>query len=168
MALLDSLTGLLNRAGFEARLEELHHTQGELNGSAALLYVDLDRFKAVNDTYGHPVGDELLRIFAKRLTNAMRPNDVVARLGGDEFAIVVNDLKDPAHAEVVADKVLAVASADFWIDGHAISIGASIGIAIWKRGASGWKAAVEHADAMLYRAKEAGRGQRAWQPSTWH
>lgn len=159
MAHVDPLSGLLNRAGFDERLQAMVAAARQNNRKIGFLYIDLDRFKAVNDTYGHATGDSLLRIFAQRLRNALRPDDLVARLGGDEFAVAIGNAKDMAIAEVVAEKVIAVASTQFWIDGNSISVGASVRVSVWSPEEPGVEQALQRADAMLYQAKEAGRGQ---------
>jgi diguanylate cyclase (GGDEF)-like protein/PAS domain S-box-containing protein len=153
---LDPLTGALNRAGFEHALEE--RVRRPTAGLLALLCIDLDHFKAVNDRHGHPVGDELLKIFVRRLRNAVRPTDAVARLGGDEFAVLLDGLREAANAEQVAEKVLAAAQAPFRIDALELQVGASVGIAV-RHAAEGGPALVERADGMLYLAKQAGRGR---------
>ena len=149
----DALTGVLNRHGFESYLAQ-HDDEG-----LALLYIDLDRFKPVNDTHGHPVGDELLRAFADRLQRLVRPTDAVARLGGDEFALVLPGVRESATADAVADKVVRVAQEAFEVGPLRLQIGASVGVAI--AGDDGWQGLVARADAAVYRAKAAGRGQRA-------
>jgi diguanylate cyclase (GGDEF)-like protein len=159
---IDPLTGALNRAGFERALDQRTHRRGD--GLLGLLCIDLDHFKAVNDLHGHPVGDELLKIFVRRLRNVVRPTDAVARLGGDEFAIVLDGLREAANAELVADKALAAAQAPFRIDTLEVVVGASIGIALWRDGES-WPALLERADDMLYRAKQAGRGRHSTEAS---
>ena len=156
----DTLTGLLNRAGFEQYLESKLREEGSAQ-TLALLYVDLDHFKPVNDTHGHPVGDEVLRLFAERLLNTVRPTDAVARLGGDEFAIALAGVREGANANAVADKVIAAAQAPFEVGPLVVSIGASVGVAFGADSAVGWRDLVARADAMLYRAKAAGRGQHA-------
>lgn len=152
---LDPLTQVLNRQGLETYLEQRHDKHEGL----ALLYVDLDRFKPVNDTYGHPMGDALLKAFAERLQKLIRPTDIVARLGGDEFAIVLPDIKSKANADAVADKVVAAASTPFRIGQLDLHIGASVGVAL--ADADGWDGLVRRADKAVYRAKETGRGRRA-------
>ncbi|MEP6502287.1 MAG: PAS domain-containing protein [Betaproteobacteria bacterium] len=155
----DALTLLLNRAGFESRLERLTLAGG--GAAVALLYVDLDRFKPVNDNFGHPVGDRLLQIVAQRLAGLVRPTDAVARLGGDEFAIVLADVATLADAEAVASKVVAAMAMPFDIDARVLEIGASVGVAYGVRPPGDWRELVQRADAMLYRAKNAGRGRYA-------
>lgn len=159
MAQRDPLTGLLNRAGLETHLEQ--RLQGGDGSGLALLYIDLDRFKAINDNHGHPVGDQLLRQFAQRLCALVRPTDAVARLGGDEFALVLDGVREPGHAHAVADKVIAAAAAPFQVGGLALEIGASIGVALGNAHRTGWGALVERADTNLYRAKQSGRGRQS-------
>ena len=155
----DALTGLLNRAGLEAFLA--HRTEeGELE-ALALLYVDLDRFKPVNDTYGHRAGDAVLRLFAQRLLDLVRPTDAVARLGGDEFALVLAGVRERAHAENVAAKIVAAAAEPFTVGALELAVGASVGVSFQTGTGGGWQGLVEHADGMLYRAKAAGRGTYA-------
>ena len=155
----DALTGLLNRAGYTRYLTEA--CAGDGAASVALLYIDLDHFKPVNDTHGHAAGDELLRQFAQRLQRLVRPTDAIARLGGDEFAVVLTNVREQAHAEIVADKVVSAGGEPFDIGGVWVRIGASVGVAFDAGGEGGWQALTERADANVYRAKAAGRGQRA-------
>ena len=159
LAQRDGLTGLLNRAGFEEHLEEC--LDAGAGDDLALLYIDLDHFKPVNDQFGHPVGDRVLQDFAARLRDAVRPTDVSARLGGDEFAVVLKGVRDVANANKVADKIVAAARAPFEVDGRTLHIGASVGVAFGVKPGSGWRELVSHADTLLYEAKKAGRGQRA-------
>ncbi len=157
----DPLTGLLNRAGFERRIAlEVDEGRG---AQLALLYVDLDHFKNVNDAFGHPVGDQVLRGFAQRVKSVLRPTDVVARLGGDEFAVLLFSVREASHAYAVGEKVIAVAGAPFDVDGtggQRPRIGASVGVAVGVH-AQDWHELVARADSQLYRAKQGGRGRQA-------
>jgi diguanylate cyclase (GGDEF)-like protein/PAS domain S-box-containing protein len=155
LATRDPLTGLLNRAGFEQgaaqrRVDNQRH---------ALLYIDLDHFKPVNDSLGHQAGDQVLQQFAARLSAAVRSTDLVARLGGDEFAVLLAGAASLAAAELVADKVLAAAALPFDIDGQAVQVGASIGVAVMAHDAMGLPELMAQADRELYRAKAGGRGR---------
>ena len=130
-------------------------------GAVALLFVDLDHFKPVNDRHGHLVGDRLLQLFAQRLADSVRATDVVARLGGDEFTILLSGVSDAALAMRVADKVLAAAREPFVLDGCSLTVSASVGVALGLQPQAGWRDLVARADAMLYRAKAQGRGRAA-------
>ncbi len=152
----DALTGLVNRQGLQAHLQRI--PLAEAHG-VAMLYVDLDRFKPVNDTWGHPVGDQLLQAVAARFIALVRPLDLVARVGGDEFVVVLGGMPGQAAAEQVADKLVAAAGQPFDLGGRRVHIGASVGVAF--AGDDGWRGLMERADASLYRAKAAGRGRRA-------
>ena len=153
----DPLTGLLNRSGFQAHLERRINEGG--GASLALLYIDLDYFKPVNDTHGHAVGDQLLQAFAQRLLKLVRPTDAVARLGGDEFAIALSSVRMGSNAKAVADKVILEAKAPFDLGPLNIRMAASVGVAFGVDTSLGWKELVERADAMLYEAKRLGRGR---------
>ncbi|HEY4069164.1 MAG TPA: GGDEF domain-containing protein, partial [Burkholderiaceae bacterium] len=155
----DPLTGLLNRAGFEAELDG--HLQQGGGDSLAMLYIDLDHFKAVNDRHGHPAGDEVLKQFAQRVQQLVRPTDAVARLGGDEFAVGLPGVRLKANAEAVADKIVACAARPFAVGPLMLTIGASVGVAFQADAATGWRGLVERADTQLYKAKASGRGQRS-------
>ncbi len=155
----DPLTGLLNRAGFEQFLQR--EVQAGQGASLGLLYIDLDRFKPVNDAHGHAVGDHLLQAVARRLGGVVRPSDAVARLGGDEFVILLADIGAAAHCEAVADKVVAAIAAPFDVDGQCLEIGASVGVALGVEPGGDWNALIRRADAALYRAKASGRGRFA-------
>jgi diguanylate cyclase (GGDEF)-like protein/PAS domain S-box-containing protein len=157
LAETDALTGLLNRAGFEADLAR-RASAGDGPG-LALLYIDLDHFKPVNDRHGHPVGDQLLRQFAARLRTLVRPTDAVARLGGDEFAIVLSGIREQSHAEAVAAKVVEAAGTAFIVDGLELHIGACVGLALGVHTGESVEDLVARADAQLYRAKACGRSR---------
>ncbi len=153
----DPLTGLLNRAGFNAYLNE-KISQGESH-YLAVLYVDLDHFKSINDRHGHAVGDRVLQEFSSRLLKLSRPTDAVARLGGDEFGIVIPGVRETAHAAAIAAKVVESAGVAMRIGDLELVIGASVGVALNADRAGGWHALVEDADRMVYQAKAAGRAQ---------
>ena len=157
LALHDPLTGILNRAGFENYLQRALLEEGA-GTRLALLYIDLDSFKPVNDQHGHAVGDEVLRHFARRLLHLVRSTDAVARLGGDEFAIALAGLKGPKEADAVAGKVLAAAQSPFHVGDLVLNVAASLGVAYGADPADGWHDLIERADAQLRIAK-AGRGR---------
>lgn len=150
----DTLTGLANRASFVPELNRALEGRDE----TALIMVDLDHFKQVNDTLGHPVGDLLLRKVADRLTSALRKTDRVARLGGDEFAVLQTGAQQPHGAEMLAKRLVELVGRPYVIDGHMIDIGASVGIAL-SAGADDATALMKQADIALYRAKHGGRGR---------
>ncbi|MDP3229155.1 MAG: GGDEF domain-containing protein, partial [Acidovorax sp.] len=152
----DPLTGLLNRHGLESRLQA---TLGSQAQAVAVLYIDLDRFKAVNDTFGHPIGDLLLKAVAGRFRDLVRSVDLVARIGGDEFVMVLVGVSDSAVARKIGEKVVAAASDPFALDGRVCHIGASVGVACATE--NKWRELMERADAALYIAKASGRGQVA-------
>ena len=151
------LTGLPNRALFEDRLKHALVAAQRQRGRIALLYIDLDRFKTVNDTLGHPAGDELVRQTARRLEFRVREVDTVARLGGDEFAIVLVDIRNLAAAEDLSAKLLDELSRPFLPDGRPVSIGASIGIAVSPDTGSDPDDLLRKADIALYEAKKRPR-----------
>ncbi|HET7716048.1 MAG TPA: EAL domain-containing protein, partial [Bauldia sp.] len=154
----DGLTGLANRKAF---IEGVHQAiaraeRGEK--SFAVLYLDLDHFKDVNDTLGHPVGDELLRAVAERLCRCVRKSDLVARFGGDEFALLIEGVRDPDQVADLAAKVIAALNEPYRIAESDIKSGASIGIAVRETGESDPELLLSNADIALYRAKSEGRG----------
>jgi diguanylate cyclase (GGDEF)-like protein/PAS domain S-box-containing protein len=158
MARHDSLTGLANRAVFVDALHQETERAKRGAESFAVLYLDLDHFKDVNDTLGHPVGDLLLCSLAERLRITIRGTDTVARFGGDEFALIQAGISEPLDAAALADKVLKSISAPFNIQGKEIRSGASIGIAIFGPDAPNAETLLSQADVALYRAKAEGRG----------
>jgi diguanylate cyclase (GGDEF)-like protein len=157
MATHDALTNLPNRAALNETMQsELPRLrEGEM---LALLCLDLDRFKAVNDTLGHPIGDALLRAVTGRVENAVRNTDCVARLGGDEFVIVQLDLAKPEEAEALALRIIGSVSEPFELEGHQVVVGASIGIALAPVDGDTAEDLLRNADMALYRAKADGRG----------
>jgi diguanylate cyclase (GGDEF)-like protein/PAS domain S-box-containing protein len=157
MARFDALTELVNRGVFVESLEGAIARARRGDGGFAVLYLDLDHFKNVNDTLGHPVGDRLLRAVAKRLQSATKSNDTVARFGGDEFAVLTPAIAEPAEAGLLADRLLSAMSQPVRIGNNNIFIGTSIGIAAYQRDTPGAEAILSHADVALYRAKSEGR-----------
>jgi len=158
MARHDALTDLPNRILFRERLDEALRQIGQRHESLAVLCLDLDRFKAVNDTLGHPVGDALLMLVSDRIRDELGERDTVACLGGDEFAILQLDIASLSEAANLAQRLVAALSAPFDLDGSEVNVGASIGIAIAPIDASTSDQLVKQADLALYRAKAAGRG----------
>jgi diguanylate cyclase (GGDEF)-like protein/PAS domain S-box-containing protein len=157
----DALTDLPNRILFHERLDKALSESGKTKGGCALLYLDLDRFKTVNDTLGHLAGDTLLRQVAQRLKNAVREMDTVVRLGGDEFAIIqVDGASQPASSAALAQRVIEVMAEPFLIGGEQVEVGISIGIALAPQDADEADALVKRADLALYRAKLEGRNTR--------
>jgi diguanylate cyclase (GGDEF)-like protein len=156
LARYDSLTDLPNRTTFRECLDKAVEESGN-DRRVAVLYLDLDRFKAVNDTLGHPVGDALLQTVAKRLRGCTRPSDTVCRLGGDEFAVVMRTPNPARDAAALARRIIRSVSAPYVVDGHHIEIGTSVGIALGNQKTS--SELIKNADAALYRSKNSGRGR---------
>ncbi|HEX8271606.1 MAG TPA: EAL domain-containing protein [Longimicrobiaceae bacterium] len=153
-ALHDSLTGLPNRLFFMERLgQAMARARRSGEQSYAVLFMDLDRFKLVNDSLGHPAGDELLGGVARRLRGCLRPSDTVARFGGDEFAVLLEDLKGPAGATRVAERIQGSVAAPFTLGGHEVFTGASIGIALPSGLEDTPEELLQNADTAMYRAK---------------
>lgn len=157
----DALTGLSDRRGLSEALDAALR-----DGSAfALVCLDLDRFKIVNDTLGHPVGDGLLRKVADRLRTAVRPGDLVARTGGDEFIVLQREGRQPQAAEALAGRLVELLGRTFLVDGHSLTVGASVGVAMAPRDGNDARDLLRRADLALYRAKAAGRGAfRTFEP----
>jgi diguanylate cyclase (GGDEF)-like protein/PAS domain S-box-containing protein len=158
MAHYDALTALPNRALFQDRLHQIL-AQSKRNGqSSALMFLDLDRFKAVNDTLGHHIGDLLLQAVAERLKACVRETDTVSRLAGDEFTVLLPNVDGREDATLVAEKITAALAAPFNLDGHEVNIGSSTGIAFYPADADSDEALIKCADQAMYAAKEQGRG----------
>ncbi len=157
-ALHDGLTGLPNRTQFMKKIElALQVAQTNPTNQFAILFIDLDRFKRVNDSLGHIVGDQFLIAIAHRLQLCLRPTDLVARLGGDEFTVLIEPVRDPAEATQIAERILETLRTPFSIQGHTLFSGASIGIAF---GSAHYQTPVDllrDADLAMYQAKETGR-----------
>jgi diguanylate cyclase (GGDEF)-like protein len=159
LAMHDPLCGLPNRIFFGERLEAVIEEVRAGSTAAAVFYIDLDHFKDVNDTLGHPVGDELIRNVTLRLSHALRGDDLVARLGGDEFAVISSVGNDNAKMAAVAQRIIAALCAPYAINRQNIVIGASIGIAIIDRNCGTAADIMRYADMALYRAKNEGRNR---------
>lgn len=158
--LTDHLTGLLNRKGFDRRMAEAMTRASANHINAALLLVDVDDFKAINDTYGHAVGDRLLAAFGERLTACVRTGDAVARIGGDEFGIVLDDAFSTATLERIAQAIVQAATRAHFIDGHTIVATASVGIAIhYPDDGQTTNELFMRADMALYEAKRGGKAR---------
>lgn len=157
LAQFDTVTGLPNRHVFRDRCN-VAIVQAQRNGwVAGMLFVDLDRFKAVNDTFGHAVGDKLLRAVAGRLKGCVRAGDTLARLSGDEFAIVLSSISSGNDAGMVAQKIIDALSAPFEIDHHEAYVSASVGVAIYPADGLTAEELLKNADTAMYRAKQEGR-----------
>ncbi len=154
LAYHDPLTSLPNRTLFRRNLEERLLTAKQSNTMVALLFLDLDRFKLVNDTLGHDTGDLLLQLVAKRVQGCVRGNDIVARLGGDEFTIILGKLDSPAVASRVAKKICSALSSPFAFAGQEVYVTTSIGIALYPDDGKDIGTLVKHADTAMFRAKE--------------
>jgi diguanylate cyclase (GGDEF)-like protein len=157
LALQDPLTGLANRRSLAERMR-IALAHGRMNRSAvAIVYLDLDGFKQVNDKLGHGVGDALLKMVAERLVEAVREEDTVARLGGDEFVIALWHVINADDAALVASKVIEVVSSPYVIEGVTVAITASVGVSLYPIHGEDAKTLMESADLALYEAKHAGR-----------
>jgi diguanylate cyclase (GGDEF)-like protein/PAS domain S-box-containing protein len=158
----DPLTELPNRLLFNARLEHAVKHAARKEARLALLFLDLDRFKLINDSYGHKVGDELLKAVGERLSGTVRMDDAVARNGGDEFTMLVEDIDEPADAALVAEKILKVFNDPFELLGNEYYVSTSIGISVFPDDSETPDGLLQNADTAMYRAKEAGRNGYAF------
>ena len=159
LAFYDSLTGLPNRRKLLDRLSTSIALNQRANTQFVVFMIDLDKFKAVNDSLGHTGGDELLKQVAARITQCLRDSDLVARLGGDEFVLILENLKIPEDAEIVALKVISKLTAPFQLSVNiSVQIGASIGISIYPKHGNTPEILMDNADIALYKAKDNGRG----------
>ena len=158
LARFDELTALPNRVNFRDEMERLMAVSHEAKQLSALLFIDLDQFKQVNDTLGHPCGDELLCAVADRLRNMLRPEDFVARFGGDEFVVFQQNIKATEDAAILAHRIVERLSERYEIKNHLVEIGASVGIATTASPGITADTLLKNADMALYRAKADGRG----------
>jgi diguanylate cyclase (GGDEF)-like protein/excisionase family DNA binding protein len=157
-ALTDPLTGLPNRRLFADRIEHALARRGQSGGRVAVLFLDVDRFKLVNDGLGHAAGDAVLAAIGERLREGMRAGDTVARLGGDEFGILLEDLPDHAEAAATAQRALNTVSAPLSLEGRLVTVRASLGLALDRPGKMSADELLRDADTAMYRAKANGRG----------
>jgi diguanylate cyclase (GGDEF)-like protein/PAS domain S-box-containing protein len=157
----DPLTGLPNRVAFLERLEQAVARARRHGSALAVLFIDLDEFKQVNDSFGHATGDTLLHSVAGRLRSCTRPEDTLARLGGDEFTVLIEDVVRPDQAELVARRLLDRIATPFALGGSSVELACSIGIAEGSGGAEGPDELLRRADVAMYRAKSAGRNRLA-------
>jgi|GEM_PF-6235348 diguanylate cyclase (GGDEF)-like protein len=156
LAYSDMVTDLPNRAHLMRRLREANARAHEHGSGLALLFVDIDRFKEINDTIGHSGGDRALQILARRLSSAVRPQDIVARHGGDEFVVVMEDLDTPAAADRVAERILEALRKPVRLADRGFQLSVSIGIAVQTGAGETPEVLLESADAAMYRAKVSG------------
>jgi diguanylate cyclase (GGDEF)-like protein len=163
-AMHDSLTGLPNRVLFRDRLEQALLGARRGPGEVAVMFLDLDRFKEVNDTLGHESGDTLLREVGQRLAHSLRAGDTIARLGGDEFAVLATGLEDADDALVVARKLRRAVEWPFTLRGLTLEVEASIGIAIFPEHGTDADTLLRHADVAMYQSKEAHSGAGIYSP----
>jgi diguanylate cyclase (GGDEF)-like protein/PAS domain S-box-containing protein len=158
LAYYDALTGLPNRTLFQDRLAKALASARRRGEKVALLFLDLDRFKTINDSLGHSVGDRLLQQAAGRLKEWAREQDTVARLGGDEFVVVLTALKDVADVAVAADRIIKAMTAEFVVQGHSLNVTCSLGISVFPDHGTEGETLIKNADAAMYSAKENGNG----------
>jgi len=166
LAYHDALTGLPNRALFLDKLNE-SIAQAQADKLMAVMFIDLDHFKAINDTLGHAAGDRVLVAVADRLSAAVRKSDIVARVSGDEFTILVTSIDDSAVVAALAQKLVTSIARPFVIDGQTVHSGASIGISLFRQHGDTGATLLAHADAAMYSVKNASRnGYSFYQPPT--
>ncbi|MAY41622.1 MULTISPECIES: EAL domain-containing protein [unclassified Neptuniibacter] len=153
----DHLSGISNRYSFQAYLQKLTLDRRESNKPFALLFIDLDHFKLVNDTYGHHTGDQLLRLVSERIQTVLRPDDKIARLGGDEFAVILENLESESTAEQIAQRIIQHLETSFSLCDANIYISASIGLSLYPEDGNNPAELIQYADLAMYRAKDEGR-----------
>ncbi len=155
----DLLTGLPNRTLFQDRMQQALAAAKRMQSRVALLFIDLDRFKTVNDSFGHRAGDILLQTVAARLRGCVRETDTVCRHAGDEYLIVLSALREPTEAALVADKVLKIFDEIFVLESHEVQISASVGISIYPDDGQNMEDLIRNADAAMYQSKKSGRNR---------
>jgi diguanylate cyclase (GGDEF)-like protein len=165
LAFHDPLTLLANRRKFEEEVEKAMRKTWETGEHFAILYFDLNRFKAVNDTMGHDVGDDLLKYVSSRVTSVLRKPDLLARMGGDEFAVLLHET-DEAGAERVVERMIANIDRPFNIGEHTLTVSLSIGAAFYPADGRSLSQLLRHADSAMYRAKSQGGGLNLYSPGS--
>jgi diguanylate cyclase (GGDEF)-like protein len=165
VALHDPLTGLPNRRQFHRALDAGIARAERAGHGLGLLFVDLDRFKNINDRLGHDAGDQVLKICAQRFAQALRESDLIAHISGDEFVVLLERCNEPAAAAAVARKLLAAATWAIPLDGQELSLTASIGIALYPAEGADGETLLEHADMAMFRAKDQGRNNYQFYPA---
>jgi diguanylate cyclase (GGDEF)-like protein len=159
IACVDQLTGSLNRRGLLAAVQNSADAIARLSMSSALMTVDIDLFKSINDTFGHPIGDMILRQSCRRIAHCVRENDVVGRAGGDEFWVIVNGFTKPENVPAIASKMLQGFGSPFRVNSKNIEVGVSIGVALMPEHAATVEEWIQKSDVALYEAKRKGRNQ---------
>ena len=159
LAFYDSLTGLPNRNLFHDRLSLAMATARRTRNGFALLCIDIDHFKFVNDSFGHDAGDELLRQIAARMRGSLRKTDTLARMGGDEFVAILEQILDPELAEKMAEKLLASCRCDYELRGHRVRVTVSVGLSLYPRDGQEADGLLKRADLAMYRAKATGKNR---------
>nr|WP_277812895.1 GGDEF domain-containing protein [Sulfurimonas gotlandica] len=162
----DALTGLPNRVLFNDRLEQAIEKAKRSNSKIALLFIDLDHFKEINDSLGHDVGDEILKTVTTRLNESKRDEDTLARLGGDEFTIILEDLHQVQDSSLIANKVLESLSKSMNVNDNVLYVSSSIGISIYPDDGVSTKDLLKFADSAMYKAKDEGRNNFQYYNST--
>jgi diguanylate cyclase (GGDEF)-like protein len=162
MACHDNLTGLPNRILFKDRLDTARTLAVRNTEKLAILFIDLDGFKAVNDTLGHQAGDQLLQEVARRLQAAVRQSDTVGRVGGDEFIVLLNGIEHGGDAARVAEKILETLEQPIWLAGQSAKVGASIGISIFPDHGDDTEKLIAFADGAMYGIKKSGKNAYAF------
>jgi diguanylate cyclase (GGDEF)-like protein len=157
LARYDSLTGIPNRQYLQDQLERATQLALRADRRMGLLFLDIDRFKIVNDTLGHGMGDSLLRAVVRRLQSRIRGGDLLARLGGDEFAVLLEDIEGPIELETIAQNIVSAFEEPFQLGSRSVSVTASIGLTLYPLDNNNAKALLNNADIAMYQAKEAGR-----------
>jgi len=155
----DILTGLPNRRFFFERLEQMITESENKSSKAAILYIDLDAFKDINDTYGHKIGDGVLMTVGNRLLQCIQEPDIAARLGGDEFAVLIQNIENISNAEKLANKIHKLLEEYMVIENITYTISSSIGIAVYPEAGKDGETLLRNADSAMYEIKRSGKGQ---------